>query len=217
MISLYSQFLLEDASEVLTEEQLGYLNIIKSHSQTLQSLVDSYLDFATIESGKLKLDFQPTDLNALITDSVQMNRPLAGQKQIELQDIQDEKLPEMTIDANKIDQVLNNLISNAIRFSLPRTKIVVHLSHSQDEALISVKDEGVGIPEKKQASLFEPFESEGGIKGDGEKSAGLGLFIAQKIVNEHGGRIWVESEVGEGSTFYVALPFGKVENRNGAK
>jgi signal transduction histidine kinase len=211
MIGLYSQFLLEDASSVLNEEQVEFLNIIKSHSENMQKLVDSYLDFATIESGKLKLDFQPTDLNALIKNNILMNRPLAGKKKIELQAIQDNKLPEIMIDANKIDQLLNNLISNAIRFSLPQTKIVVHLSHSEDEALIAVKDEGVGIPKEKREALFEPFEREKGFEGDGEKSAGLGLYIAQKIVQEHGGRIWLESDIGEGSTFYVALPIGETD------
>jgi signal transduction histidine kinase len=217
MIGLYSQFLLEDASTVLNEEQVEFLNIIKSHSENMQKLVDNYLDFATIESGKLKLDFQPTDLNALIRNNVYMNRPIAGKKQIELWDIQDNKLPEIEIDADKIDQVLNNLISNAIRFSLPQTKITVRLSSSEGEALIAVKDEGVGIPEKKSEALFEPFEREGGLKEDGEKSAGLGLYIAKKIVHEHRGRIWVESEVGEGSIFYIALPLGEAENSNGAK
>jgi signal transduction histidine kinase len=206
MIRLYSQFLLEDASVVLNDEQVEFLNIIKSHSENMQELVDSYLDYATIESGKLKLDVQPTDLNTLLENNLQMNRPLAGKKQIELKDIQDEKLPEMKIDAGKISQVLNNLISNAIRFSLPQTKIVVHLSRSQDEAVIAVTDEGVGIPGEKQKLLFEPFEGEKGFTENGEKSAGLGLYIAQKIIHEHGGRIWVESEVGEGSTFFFTLP-----------
>ena len=211
MIGLYSRFLLEDASAVLNNEQVEFLNIIKSHSENMQKLVDSYLDFASIESGKLKLDVQPTDLNALLMNNLHMNRPLAGKKQIELKDIHDEIFPEMKIDASKIDQVLNNLISNAIRFSLPQTKIVVHLSSSQDEAVIAVTDEGVGIPVEKQKLLFEPFEGEKGFKENGEKSAGLGLYIAQKIIHEHGGRIWLESEVGEGSTFFFTLPLRGAE------
>jgi signal transduction histidine kinase len=211
MIGMYSRFLLEDASAVLNDDQMEFLNIIKSHSENMQELVDSYLDFTTIESGKLKLDVQPTDLNVLLKNNVHMNRPLAEKKQIELKDIQDEKLPEMKIDAGKIDQVLNNLISNAIRFSLPQTKIVVHLSHSRDEAVIAVTDEGVGIPGEKQKLLFEPFEGEKGFTENGEKSAGLGLYIAQKIIHEHDGRIWVESEVGEGSTFFFTLPLRGAE------
>jgi signal transduction histidine kinase len=102
--------------------------------------------------------------------------------------------------------VLNNLISNSIRFSLPQTRIEVRIYCSQGDAVIAVKDEGVGIPMEKQAALFDPFEGERKNKASGEKSAGLGLFIARKIVDEHGGRIWLESEVGEGSTFFIALP-----------
>jgi len=206
MIGMYCQFLLEEATTVLSEDQIEYLNIIKSHSKSMKKLVDSYLDYATIESGKHKLDFQPTHLNDLIKNNVDMNQLFASKKEIKLQFTQEENLPETKIDANKIDQVLNNLISNAIRFSLPQTKIVVHLYRSQDEAMIAVKDEGVGIPKEKKEALFKPFEGEKGLKENSEKSAGLGLYIVKKIVQRHGGRIWVESEVGEGSTFFVALP-----------
>jgi len=206
MIGMYSRFLLEEATEVLNEEQMHFLDIIKSHSESMQKLVDSYLDYATIESGKLKLEPKPTDLNALIQNSVRMNQPSASKKEIELEFTQEEDRLEVRIDASKIDQVLNNLISNAIRFSLSQTKISVHVSRYPYEIVIAVKDEGVGIPKEKQEALFEPFEGEKGFKENGEKSAGLGLYIAQKIVQEHGGRIWVESAVGEGSTFFVALP-----------
>jgi len=205
MIRLYSQFLLEDASSVLNEEQVEFLNIIQSHSENMQQLVDSYLDYSTVESGKLKLERKPSDLLALIKNNIHMNQPLAAKKQIELLPVLDEHLPPMNIDPLKIDQVLNNLISNAIRFSLPQTRIEVSLRRSQDEAVITVKDEGVGIPEEKRAALFDPFEGERETKDRDERSAGLGLFIARKIVDEHGGRIWLESEVGEGSTFHVAL------------
>jgi signal transduction histidine kinase len=206
MIGMYSRFLLEEATEVLNEEQMDFLDIIKSHSESMQKLVDSYLDYATLESGKLKLEPTPTDLNALIKNNVQMNQPFALKKEIELKFIQKDKCPEMKIDAGKVDQILNNLISNAIRFSLPQTTIVVQIYRAQDEAVIAVKDEGVGIPKKKKGALFEPFEGEKGFKENGEKSAGLGLYIVKKIVQEHGGRIWVESTVGEGSTFFVTLP-----------
>ena len=211
MIGMYSQFLLEEASEVLNEEQVDFLGVIKSHSESMQKLVDSYLDYATIASGKLKLEPKATDLNALIKNNVLMNQPFAAKKEIGLQFIPKEKCPEIKIDSSKIDQALNNLIGNAIRFSLPQTNIVVQLSRSRDEAVISVKDEGVGIPEKKKAILFNPFEGERGFEENGEKSAGLGLYIVQKIVQEHGGRVWVESEVGEGSTFFIALPLRGVE------
>jgi two-component system OmpR family sensor kinase len=206
MIGMYSKFLQEEASELLNEEQMDFLDIIKSHSESMRKLVDSYLDYATIESGRLKLELKPTDLNVLIKNNVRMNQPIASKKEIELQFTHEKKLLEVKIDASKIDQVLNNLISNAIRFSLSQTKISVHVSRYQYEVVIAVKDEGVGIPKEKQEVLFEPFEGEKGFKENGEKSAGLGLYIVQKIVQEHGGRIWVESAVGEGSTFFVALP-----------
>ncbi|MGD9345192.1 MAG: HAMP domain-containing sensor histidine kinase, partial [Candidatus Aminicenantes bacterium] len=109
MIRLYSQFLLEDASAALNEEQVEFLTIIKSHSENMQQLVDSYLDYSTIESGKLKLELNPSELNALVINNIHMNQPLAAKKQIELSLAQNEQIPTMNIDAVKINQVLNNL------------------------------------------------------------------------------------------------------------
>ncbi|MBN2244297.1 MAG: HAMP domain-containing histidine kinase [Candidatus Aminicenantes bacterium] len=206
MIRMYSQFLLEETADVLNEEQQNFLQTIKFHSESMQKLVDSYLDVAAIESGKLKLDLNPTDINILIKNNVAMNQMQASKKNIKLELIQKEKMPKIIIDAGKIDQVFNNLISNSIRFSLPKTKITIDVFKEHDEIRIVVKDEGVGIPKEKQKAIFEPFSGRDSQLDYGERSVGLGLFIIKKIIHEHGGRIWMESEVGEGTTFFVALP-----------
>jgi signal transduction histidine kinase len=112
----------------------------------------------------------------------------------------------MTLDPVKIEQVLSNLLSNAVKFSHSGSEVAIRLERQADHVVISVKDEGQGIPPEEIDRLFEWF-GRTSVKGtEGEKSAGLGLAIARKIVLGHGGKIWVGSEVGKGSTFYVSLP-----------
>ncbi len=110
------------------------------------------------------------------------------------------------IDPAKINQVLNNLITNAIKFSSPESAVEVSLTKSGDDAIISVKDQGQGIPAKEIDKLFNPFQRTSVRTTGGEDSTGLGLAIVRKIVVGHKGKVWVESEVGVGSTFYVAIP-----------
>jgi signal transduction histidine kinase len=127
-------------------------------------------------------------------------------RQIQLSFETDEDLPVLLLDPAKMEQVLNNLISNAIKFSYPGSSVEIHITKEKSQVLISVRDEGQGIPVDELDDLFKWF-GKTSIKGTGgEGSTGLGLAIAQRIVLEHHGTIWVESEMGQGSTFYVSLP-----------
>jgi hypothetical protein len=136
-----------------------------------------------------------------------LNRVLASNKDIEIQTAIDGPLPKMRLDPDKIEQVLNNLISNAIKYSHPNSTITVQLTREDTHVLLSVQDEGQGIPAEDIDKLFKPFQRTSVQSTAGEKSTGLGLVIVKRIVKGHGGKIWVESEVGEGSTFFVSLPF----------
>ncbi len=211
-IMSYSEFLLDEASDVLDEEHVEFLSIIQSSSRFMGQLVDELLDISTIESGRLELDRQPTDLVDLLAHNVALNRVLAGKKHIDLSFRRDGDFPVMMLDAGKIEQVLNNLISNAIKYSHSHTAVEVSLTRRGDDALIAVKDQGQGIPADELDGLFEIFGKTSVRGTDGEKSTGLGLAIAHRIVVEHGGEIWVDSEVGAGcgesggTTFTVSLP-----------
>jgi signal transduction histidine kinase len=164
------------------------------------------LNLSAIESGKLDLALQSTDLSVLVEHSVALNRVLAEKKQIRLSFQADDDLPALLLDPAKTEQVLDNLISNAVKFSYPGSSVDIHVSREQDRAQISVRDEGQGIPADELDNLFEWF-GRTSVKGtEGERSTGLGLAIARRIVLEHQGAIWVKSEVGKGSTFYVSLP-----------
>jgi signal transduction histidine kinase len=202
----YSGFLMQEISDLLSEEHLEFLSIIQDSSQFMLHMVDDLLDVSAIESGRLSLALQPTDLDALVEHNVALNRVLAEEKQIRLAFQTDGDLPPLYLDRAKIEQVLNNLISNAVKFSYPASSVEIYVSRDQDRALISVRDQGQGIPAAELDNLFKWF-GKTSVKGtEGESSSGLGLAIAHKIVLGHHGAIWVESEVDKGSTFYVSLP-----------
>jgi signal transduction histidine kinase len=203
-ILYYSQFLLEDASK-LDPGQLEFLTVIHSQSQYMSSLVNDLLDVATIESGKLQLDVQPVDLLKLAQTNLNRNRLVASRKNITLE-LEADPLPMALLDPSKMEQVVDNLTTNAIKYSPPGSCVHIRLKRAGSEITISVQDEGPGIPPAEMDRLFKPFQKTSVKSTGGEKSTGLGLVIVKRIVTGHGGRIWVESQVGRGSTFYVAVP-----------
>jgi signal transduction histidine kinase len=190
----------------LSEEQKEFLKQIHRSSQFMLSIIEDMLDISKIESGKIKLDMDLIDLEKLVKHSINLNRRLAEKKEISLEFKEPAENAEITADSQKLEQVLNNLVTNAIKYSHPGTHITVNIHKENDSAVIlSVEDEGQGIPEKEQEKLFQPFSKLSVKATAGEMSTGLGLAITRRIVEAHGGEIWVESEVGKGSTFYVRL------------
>jgi signal transduction histidine kinase len=206
IILTYSEFLLDEADEALSEEHLEFLARIQSSTEFMLKLVNDLLDISTIEAGKLQLACQPTNLIALVERNVALNSILAAKKQMQLSCHYDEDLPEVMVDAARIEQVLNNLIANAIKYSYPHSTVEIGVARHENQAVISIKDEGQGIPADEIEKLFELFGKITVRSTNGEKSSGLGLAIARKIVQEHHGDIWVESQEGSGSTFYFSLP-----------
>ncbi len=202
----YSQFLQSDAASVLSPEQLEFLAIIENRSEFMLRLIDDLLDISRIESGRLELDLEQTDLLQLVRRNVMLNDHLAAKKSIKLALETDGDVPPLSVDAGKIEQVLNNLISNAIKFSSPGAQIDVRLARVGDEIVLSVRDQGPGIPAAELEKLFRPFQKTSVKSTSGEKSTGLGLAIARRIVEGHGGRISVESESGHGSIFSFSFP-----------
>ncbi|MCX6970407.1 MAG: HAMP domain-containing sensor histidine kinase [Verrucomicrobia bacterium] len=206
VILAYSDFLETEAFPVLNEDQRDFVSTIKSTSEFMLSLINELLDVSTIESGQLHLDCAPADLNELARHNVSRNRVLAHQKRIEL-DFQDtENLPALMIDRGKIEQVLNNLIGNAVKYSHPDTRVAIQISRAGSAVTVSVADQGQGIPEEDLPKLFKAFGRTSVQATAGEQSTGLGLAIARKIVEGHGGKMSVRSQVGEGSTFSFTLP-----------
>jgi hypothetical protein len=206
-----------NSSELLVEEDLGPLNdeqkemigAIKNASEFMLNLVNDFLDIAHIESGKLTLKKEDVNIFNVLKSNVQFNHNFAVKKKITL-DFQyndTETYPVVSLDASKFQQVMNNLISNAIKYTYSGGAVQVILEKNEDSIHIAVKDNGQGIPEDEIEKLFAPFQRTSVESTAGEKSTGLGLVIVKKIVNAHNGEIWVKSEVGKGSTFHISLPF----------
>jgi len=202
----YSEFLEAEAWEVLNEEQREFVVAIKEISQFMLRMVTDLLDVAAIEAGQLRLHREPVDLVQLVTRNVAMNKVLAARKEIavELEPLPD--MPAILLDPGKIEQVLNNLVTNAVKFSHGGSKVSVRVTRADDAVTIAVQDRGQGIPEADLPKLFKPFSNASVRATAGEQSTGLGLAIVRNIVEGHGGRIWLESEVGKGSTFSFTLP-----------
>jgi signal transduction histidine kinase len=206
VIEGYSQMLVDGQLGGVSPGQEKVISVIRKNSDYMLKLVTDLLHISKVEAGKLHLDLRETDLPALLETNVEFNRLLAGRKQIEIRLSREEGIPTLRVDAPKIEQVLNNLIGNAIKFSYPKTTVVVRAARREREVVIDVRDEGQGIPAGELDRLFIPFESHSVKSTGGEPSTGLGLAIAKRIVEGHGGELRVRSEVGVGSTFSFSLP-----------
>ncbi|NUN10004.1 MAG: hybrid sensor histidine kinase/response regulator [Ignavibacteriaceae bacterium] len=202
----FSTMLIDDVSVKMQGEQKEFLEIIRQSSEFMLQLLNELLDIAVIESGNLILNTETHDLVKVIADNVSLNRVIAGKKKINLDFSTTMDELNLIVDRIKIEQILNNLISNAIKYSFPESNINISLSREEKDATITITDRGQGIPPEDMPKLFQPFakRSPGGTAG--EKSTGLGLSIVKKIIEAHNGKITAESTVGEGSVFKVYLP-----------
>ena len=191
----------------ITEQQRVAVGHIDRAAAVMLALVNDLLDLSAIESGKLTLRRQPTELRSYLTSCHESNSLLAQGKNITLKLDVPSELPAVEIDPDRMSQVLGNLIGNAIKYSFPGTTTWLRASKVGNEVHLAVADEGQGIPEADLSKLFQEFGKASVRPTAGEKSTGLGLAICRRIVEAHKGRIWCESQVGKGSTFTVAIPF----------
>jgi len=207
IVNTASAFLLDDASRLLPEaKRAEFLRRINSGSKFMLNLIDDLLDVTKIEAGRLDLELKDGDLCGLIEENLALNRMLANKKNIRLDFAPESGLPPLRFDRGKVEQVLNNLVSNALKFSASGTVVTVRASRVDGNVVVSVRDQGQGIPVEELDKLFKPF-GKTSVRGTaGEKSTGLGLAICRKIVEGHGGRIWAESELSRGSVFSFSLP-----------
>lgn len=191
---------------VVHDLRRGFVGVIRDTSEFMLRMVNDLLDVATIEAGHLKLERQPGDLAALVMRSVALNLALAAQKDITVDCDLLQPLPTIAFDRGEIEQVLNNLIGNAVKFSHQGTVVQIRASAEGSVVTVAVRDQRQGIPPGDLPKLFEPFCRASVQATAGEQSTGLGLAIAHGIVEGHGGRMWVESEGGIGSPFSFTLP-----------
>jgi signal transduction histidine kinase len=201
-------------SEVLTERMFGelnqkqeeYLTDIHASGQHLLSLINDILDLSKIEAGRMELELRDFDLPQAIGNAVTLVRDRAGRRGIALHQAVDQRLGQIRGDERKIKQVLLNLLSNALKFTPEGGRVEVRATVADGMAEISVTDTGVGIAPEDQEAVFEEFRQVGTADKKVE-GTGLGLTLSRRFIELHGGRIWVQSEVGRGSTFTFTLPF----------
>jgi signal transduction histidine kinase len=181
------------------------INTIISEGERLTDLINDLLDVTKIEAGKVEWEMKPVSVAGIIKLASDITSSAFEQHGLELEcDVEDD-LPEITGDKYRLEQVLINLFSNAIKFT-ENGYIRCRAWMINSEILISVKDTGEGINKDDQESVFEKFRQVSIVPKDKPRGTGLGLPICKEIVNRHGGRIWVESEPGKGSTFSFTLP-----------
>jgi len=202
----YLDLFLTKALGDLTEDQREVLHDMNRTSDIMLGLIDDLLDVTAIETGNLQLERRPTKIDELLTGIQTSFRVLAHAKSIEIKLDLPITLPVLHIDQSRIKQVLTNLITNAVKYSFNRTIILLSARVFEKEVWISVRDQGQGIPVKEMKNLFKDFSRTSVQPTGGEKSIGLGLAITRRIVEAHGGIIWVDSEIGKGSTFTFSLP-----------
>ena len=179
------------------------IELIAQAAEQMDALIRDLLDVNRLDVGNLAVSTVPVDPSVLLTDSLQTLRPLVEEKSISL-DLQIEvDLPKVMADRERIQQTLSNLVGNAIKFSPEGSKIVVAARRDEDEVTISVLDTGKGISAEHLPRVFDRYWQSSRTDRQG---AGLGLAIAKGIVEAHGGRIWVESKPGNGTTASFSLP-----------
>jgi two-component system sensor histidine kinase/response regulator len=196
----------EELKEKASAETIEFLEMIKQSSKFMRDLIEELLDVSIIDSGKLSIYLEPVDIMELIRNNVSLNRVIAGRKQITVEFNPVKDLPVFQLDRKKIEQVFNNLISNAIKYSYPQSRVVIDSKRENGNLVISVHDMGQGIPPAEMDKLFKPFPRLSVKTTSGESSTGLGLVIVRKIIEAHNGKVWAESRLKIGTTFSISLP-----------
>lgn len=181
------------------------LNIIVSEAERLTSLINDVLDIAKMEAGKVEWQMQPLDVSDLIDWATNSTAGLFKTNDLQLVCEIEPELPQIVGDRHRLLQVLINLISNAVKFT-EFGSVTCRVKQEQEGVCISVIDTGVGIAPEDQPKVFEKFRQVGDTLTDKPKGTGLGLPICKQIIDHHGGKIWVESELGKGSTFSFIIP-----------
>jgi len=205
----FSRLLIEELSEIISKDQLEFLDIIYKQSNHMLALVNDLLDVAVIESGKLDLRFQTGNLVEMVQNRIRLFQHALKKKDIQVT-ANYESIPFIAFDKTRIAQVMDNLLSNAIKFSPQNATITVNVSIIQDNIRIEVMDEGIGIPEKHLPHIFGAFQKFRNKQSESEKSTGLGLSIVKRIIDAHGGSIHVESEANKGTTMAFFLPIHQI-------
>jgi GAF domain-containing protein len=202
----FSEVLQERLFGELNDKQAEYTDDILSSGRHLLSLINDILDLSKIEAGRMELEVTTFHLPDAIENALLLIRERASRHGIKLDRVVDDRLGDFTGDERKVKQILVNLLSNAVKFTPEGGKMQVRAALDDGAVKISVSDTGVGIAPEDHEAIFEEFRQVGSNYAQKREGTGLGLSLTRKFVEMHGGKIWVESELGKGSTFTFTLP-----------
>lgn len=194
----------------LTKKQKESVTILIRNAERLDRIIEDFLEVSRIEAARLRFVFRETDLKHTVEETVAFMTGFAQEKHISLQINIPKKLPLVQVDPDRISQVLRNLIHNAIKFSPENSTIEISVGGKENYFLFCVKDQGAGMSSEHQISVFEPFYQIEETIHRQHGGTGLGLTICRGIIEAQQGKIWVESTVGKGSTFYFTVPMTPV-------
>lgn len=195
-----------ETSASLNPEDANLLQAIKTACKKLVRQLNDFLDIAQIEAGKLRVEKHSIDLFAVVRNRVEAHKRAAQQKQITITATIPEKSVDYLADADRIEQAIDNLVENAIKYSPRNSSIQVEMLALENEFVFGIKDQGPGLTEAQIAKLFQPFSRVGSAPTGGETSSGLGLAIVKAIIEAHSGRVSVESNPGQGAAFRAVFP-----------
>jgi len=190
----------------ITEKHKKSLEMILRNTGRLDRLIGDVLDFSKLESGVMKFNMVPASMKEIVENTVETMKIHALNKNLKIT-LKEEQIPLITIDKDRITQVILNLIHNAIKFTDAGGVIEVELSCNAKNVTVKVKDTGIGIGTEDIDKLFKPFQQLDSSYGRKYEGSGLGLVICNRIIINHGGKIWVESEFGKGTAFIISIPF----------
>lgn len=198
--------LISSFSDKMDPAALAIITRMKERSNAMLNLISEFLNVSVVESLDIRLNLRKQNLTAIIKQNLELNEKLALKKDVRLQFIAEDNIPEIPVDSYRFEHVLNILIDNAVKYSAAGATVEIRLAKTTSEVLLSVRNQGQGLTATQIDALFglyERFSRKGSAE---EGSSGLSLAIAKNIISEHRGRIWVESEEGKGTIFWIALP-----------
>jgi signal transduction histidine kinase len=201
----YTKLMLDGLDGELTGQQRADLFRVAQAADNLLALINGLLDLAKIEAGKMELTVEEVSMIEVASEALELVRPHATEKGLQVRAHIPPTLPNVWADRTRVRQILANMLANAVKFT-ERGSVTVSAAAAEGWVTISVADTGVGISQEAQAYVFDEFRQADSSTTRKYGGTGLGLAISKRLVTLHGGRIWVDSELGKGSTFHFTLP-----------
>lgn len=201
----FSELLAEQTEGILDEKQRRFLDHIRKDSLYLLALINDILDLSEIEAGRLEMQRESLDVAVVLEEALLLIRPFGSAKSIKIE-TNLESSASLSADRLRLKQVVYNLLSNAVKFTPEGGRVRIDVLDRQGHLEISVSDTGVGMPSEERTAIFDKFHQVGATTKGVREGTGLGLAITKRLVEQQGGRIWVESEPGKGSRFTFTVP-----------